>query len=106
MAIFHAHVKMVSFRLSEVEYQQALEACLAQGVRSVSALARQATLNASQPSGAVTPVPATTSTDMHLRGVAEQLCRAALLLVQTLTALEDAAHQPPTALSSESEVHS
>lgn len=44
MTVFHRRVRMVSFRLSDEEYCQALQTCLDQGFRSVSALARAATV--------------------------------------------------------------
>jgi hypothetical protein len=42
MSVFKRRSKMISFRLSEQEYQSLLELCAADGVRSLSDLARDA----------------------------------------------------------------
>ena len=46
MTILNRKSRMISFRLSNEEYERATKCCAEQGHRSVSALARSATLHA------------------------------------------------------------
>lgn len=49
MAVLNKKNRMVSFRLSGVEYAAAQKSCSEHGVRSVSSLARDATLRVAKP---------------------------------------------------------
>jgi hypothetical protein len=56
MTVFNKKLsRMISFRLSADEYSEAMRCCQEQGIRSVSALARAATLHAI-PSCAAKPI--------------------------------------------------
>ena len=85
MPVFNRRVKMVSFRLSDEEYGQAIQTCSSQGIRSVSALARAATVKLlDEAPAAAPPAPSQYSTsaqlEQQLRGLTEALARVSLLL--------------------------
>lgn len=82
MTALHPRVKMVSFRLSDEEYRQAVQTCLEQGFRSVSALAYAATVRAIEESSPA-PEPSAAAYphfEARLDALAQALSRVTALL--------------------------
>ena len=78
MAILNRRMRMVSFRLSDKEYNDALLSCSARGIRSVSSLARWAVLNSVPQSG--TSASSADRLQAQVDSLTESLARALHLL--------------------------